>query len=474
MNELQKDSFPVNGEELTTNIDGASSPEAENETDAPVLGTPVSADDLTDKPIVSDKDSVDNIEKTEGKQAGDDVPTDAVGEKTDGDNAEQTEQSETPSDANKEDKGFVDIPLSALDIDDSIKHKHTNNSTKRKKKNWSLILFIAVNVIVIAITAMFEFGGTKQEETNTLGSILNSIAKNWYFLLLGVVAFLLLYVFQVVKIALMIKASTGKCKIKPIIKSVILGKYYDNITPLAIGGQPFQAYYLSQNGVPVGTATAAPIVQLLLGTCGFLTIAIISIIFFGSSVSTPIRVMAYVGMGINSLTPLAIIFLSVLPGTTKKICFFFIKVLAKIHIIKDPAKSQEKTINTINDYRISVRYMAKSKMVIFLGYLLSIMEKFSEMSVTYFVMMACFNGVTSHSFLEMTAMTIMIYAAVSFIPTPGTAGASEGSFYVVFGSFWPMFIWRIITYYTTLALGLYVIIANGIRKNRMQKTTKSK
>ena len=385
---------------------------------------------------------------------------------------EATDDADTSSE--KEEKDFVDIPLSALDIDDSIKHKHTNNSAKRKKKNWSLVLFIAVNVIVIAITAMFEFGGDTQPETDTLYSILSSIGRNWYYLLLAIASFLFLYVFQVLKIALMIKASTGKQKIKPVIKSVILGKYYDNITPLAIGGQPFQAYYLAQNGVPVGTATAAPIVQLLLGTCGFLTLGVLSMIFFGSSVSTPIRVMAYIGMGINSLTPIAIIFLSIFPSATKNICFFFIKLLAKIHLVKDPVKTKEKTINTINDYRISMRYMAKSKMVILLGYFLSILEKFSEMSVTFFVMMACFNGVTSHSFLEMTAMTVLIYAAVSFIPTPGTAGASEGGFYLVFGSFWPMFIWRIITYYTTLALGLYVIIVNGIRKNRRAKQAQAK
>ena len=143
---------------------------------------------------------------------------------------EATDDADTSSE--KEEKDFVDIPLSALDIDDSIKHKHTNNSAKRKKKNWSLVVFIAVNVIVIAITAMFEFGGDTQPETDTLYSILSSIGRNWYYLLLAIASFLFLYVFQVLKIALMIKASTGKQKIKPVIKSVILGKYYDNITPL--------------------------------------------------------------------------------------------------------------------------------------------------------------------------------------------------------------------------------------------------
>lgn len=45
---------------------------------------------------------------------------------------EATDDADTSSE--KEEKDFVDIPLSALDIDDSIKHKHTNNSAKRKKR----------------------------------------------------------------------------------------------------------------------------------------------------------------------------------------------------------------------------------------------------------------------------------------------------------------------------------------------------
>lgn len=384
-------------------------------------------------------------------------------------NEEQTQVAATE----EPEKDFVDIPFSALDIEDSIKHKHTNSSQKKKKKNWSMVLFISVNVLVIALTAMFEFGGDTHPD-GSLSSILSSIGKHWYFLVIAVCLFLSVYLLQTLKVYFMVKSASGKKKFKPILRSVVIGKYYDNITPLAIGGQPFQAYYLSQNGIPVGTATAAPIIQLFFGAIGFLTLGVLSMIFYGQSVQTPIRVMAYVGMSLNALTPLAILFFSLFPTTTKKICFFFINLLAKIHIIKDATKAQEKTINTINEYRISMKYMTKSFSTVIVSYVLSLFEKFSEMALTYFVMMACFNGVAPHSFLETTAMTVLIYAAASFIPTPGTAGASEGSFYIVFGSFWPMLIWRLINYYSSLAIGLSVIISNSVKKNRRMREAEKK
>ena len=358
----------------------------------------------------------------------------------------------------------VEIPFSSIDLDDEIQHKHTNTAKKKKKRNYSFLIFVLVNLVVIGITAIFEFGGENSEDRSKLADIAASIAKNWYYLFGALGCFLGIYLFQVLKVSSMIRVTTGQWRVRATVNSVILGKYYDNITPLAIGGQPFQAYYLSRNKVPVGTATAAPIVQLFLGTLGFITIALIAFFSFSSHVSsTFIRVCAYIGLGINSLTPIAIVFLSVLPNVTTRIVTFFIKVLAKLRVVKDVAETSAKAIGTINDYRTSIGFMYRSKLTLIIGYLLSVLEKISEMSITFFVIMACFNG--SGNYLQITAMTIFIYAATSFVPTPGTAGAAEGSFYIVFGSFWPMFIWRLFAYYSYLFFGIVVIISNGVRRS---------
>ena len=55
---------------------------------------------------------------------------------------------------------------------------------------------------------------------------------------------------------------------------------------------------------------------------------------------------------------------------------------------------------------------------------------------------------------------------VTLVPTPGNAGAAEGSFYLLFdqldtsGVFWAMLIWRFLCYYFFILLGLGVY---GIR-----------
>ncbi len=358
----------------------------------------------------------------------------------------------------------VEIPISALDLDDEIKRKHTNTAQKKKKKKWSFLLFLAVNVIVIGITAMFEFTGEKSDDASTVADILNSLSHYWYYLIFAFLCFFGIYLFQAIKISRMLKVTTGKRRYKTTFVSVIIGKYYDNITPLAMGGQPFQAYFLTKNKVPAGTATAAPIVQLFLGTCGFLTLALVAFIFFGYAVeSTLIRVCAYIGFGINCLTPLAILFFSLFPKITTRIVSGCIKLLAKIHIIKDYETTLNKAIQTVVDYRTSIIFMWRSKSTMIIGYLLSVLEKLSEVSITFFVMMACFEG--SANYLEITAITLFIYSATSFVPTPGTAGASEGSFFIVFQSFLPMLIWRLFCYYSFLFFGFITVITNSL-KNR--------
>jgi len=384
------------------------------------------------------------------------------------------EENTAPIDSD-EDSDEIDIPISIVDAQDEIEHKHTNTTQKKKKQRWTFLLFLAVNVIVVAITAMFEFGGESTEDTAKLKDILSSLSQNWYFLGFALMCFLGIYLFQVLKISEMIRVTTGLKKTKAIITSVIIGKYYDNITPLAIGGQPFQAYYLSKNKIPVGAATAAPIVQLFLGNCAFITLSITAFIFGGQTVdSTFVKVLAYIGVAINALIPAAIVLFSVFPNITGKIASFLVKILAKLHIVKNYDEVMEKTLSSINEYRSSIGYMWKSKRVIILGYILSLLEKLSEFSITYFVLLAC--GLPCGNYFEVTALTLFIYAATSFVPTPGTAGASEGTFYIVFGSFWPMFIWRIFSYYSYLFFGFVTILYNGVKKNlkNREKTTSKK
>ncbi|MBP5308967.1 MAG: flippase-like domain-containing protein [Clostridia bacterium] len=397
------------------------------------------------------------------------TPSEAVNDNVTASFGTETTPDNSPQDAIDAEEGeYVDIPLSSFDMDDELQHKHTPAVKKSKKRTLGFLVFILANVIVIAITAFAEFG-RKNHDYSTLGDLAKSISNYWYYLLCALACFLAVYLFQSLKMYRMIRVTHGKFKFRIVLKSVILGKYYDYITPLAIGGQPFQAYYLTKNKIPAGTATAVPIAQLFLGMFGFLTLSIVSVLFFGNRIeSTVIKVFAYIGISFNLIIPFTLLLFSLLPNVTTKIVSFFIKLLGKMHIVKHPDETVHKAIATINEYRSSVIFIGRSKGTMILGYVLSVLEKLAEMSVTFFVILAC-NGGTGN-YIDITVMTVFIHTATSFIPTPGNAGAAEGSFYIVFGSFWPMFIWRLFSYYAYLIVGIVVIILNGFKRAHMHKT----
>ena len=57
---------------------------------------------------------------------------------------------------------------------------------------------------------------------------------------------------------------------------------------------------------------------------------------------------------------------------------------------------------------------------------------------------------------------------VTFIPTPGNTGAAEVGFYAVFAglqsTFWVTMLWRVLSYYSILLIGLCVIVFTPLKR----------
>ncbi len=102
---------------------------------------------------------------------------------------------------------------------------------------------------------------------------------------------------------------------------------------------------------------------------------------------------------------------------------------------------------------------------------LSVIYQASLCSIPYFVLRA-FGG--TMAWLPCFITTVAIYATVTFIPTPGNAGAAEGSFFAVFSAlssgyvFWAMMAWRFFVYYIFIILGAFIYISRwlGIKTKR--------
>ncbi len=347
-------------------------------------------------------------------------------------------------------------------------------SEKTKKSFWKrpllIFLFVLLNVAVIVATAVAEFGNSRE------AAKLSEVSLNWWFLIPAVACFLVALTIDIHKYALMMrKMSRGKSESKNVRKvarrTVLLGKYYDNITPAAIGGQPFQIYYMRRNsGLPRGASTSIPIFGMISIQIAFIMIALVCFVFGGLIHSNPALLLtAMFGLLFYAFWPVMVAGVTFFPQPTTKFLKFLVKILAKIKIIKDREKILKKVEDEADGYVDAVKMILKTRWLFLKVILWSLIYNFLMASIPYFVLTA-FGG--NVDFMPCFVTTIAVMSAIYFIPTPGNSGAAEGTFFIVFSAlstgyvFWAMLLWRFFSYYIYIIMGPIIYFVMHLEKKR--------
>ncbi len=334
------------------------------------------------------------------------------------------------------------------------------------KKLYSFLFFVAINIAIVVYIAFREFGADSKGVQN--------IAKldiNMAYLIFAAACFGVAILMETLKYKSMMIAAEGRDDPKGAFECAVLGKYYDNITPLGAGGQPFQIVYLKKRGLSTGSSAALPIVGFLMLQFAFVLIAAVVFITNGSVTRNvaAIRISAYVGLAFYLFVPVCILLFAYIPRTFGKMVCVAAKLLHKMHIVKDYDKAVGSIFGSLGEYSQSLELLRKSphqfgKLMVY-----SVIYQVAIMSIPFFVLRA-FGG--ANSWWTVFSLVVFIYAAITIIPTPGNSGAAEGSFYAVFSSltsgylFWAMLIWRLLVYYGWLILGLIVIGRSAVPSKR--------
>ena len=351
--------------------------------------------------------------------------------------------------------------------------------SKKKKTSWKkillVILFVLLNIGVIAATAIAEFGNSKE------AAELSEISLNWWFLLPAFLCFIIALGIDIHKYALMIKEMTPDKKIysktlarRVASRTVILGKYYDNVTPAAVGGQPFQIFYMRRNsGLAAGPSTSIPIFGMISIQIAFILIATICFLFGGLAEANPTLLFtALIGILFYAFWPIMVAGVSFFPKTTTKFLKFIVKILAKLKIVKKRKKVLEKVESEAEEYAKSVKTILKTRGLFVKVILWSLVYNFLIASIPFFVLTA-FGG--NVNFIESFVMTIAVMSAVYFVPTPGNSGAAEGTFFIVFSAlssgyvFWAMLVWRFFSYYIYIIMGPIAYLRMHLEKMKHNK-----
>ena len=342
---------------------------------------------------------------------------------------------------------------------------------KKKRRIIFIVLFILLNVVVIFLTARAEFGNSRN------AAEFSEIHISWWLLIPAVICFVVAINLEIHKYVIMMKAmSKDKFDYKKARsiarRTVLLGKYYDNITPAAIGGQPFQIYYMRKHsGLTKGPSTSIPIFGMIAGQMAFIIIALFCFIFGAYAINNPVLfTTAWFGLLFFAFWPVMVLGITFLPKPTIKLINLIVEFFVKIKVIKNRNTALEKVDSEIKGYAKSIKLILNTKGLFLKTLLLSLGFNFFIVLIPFFVLAAFGGGI--HFWVALTT-TVAVMSAVYFIPTPGNSGAAEGTFFLVFSGlssgyvFWAMLVWRFFSYYIYIIMGpiIYLILHFEKKKN---------
>ena len=342
--------------------------------------------------------------------------------------------------------------------------------TKSASKKWLIaLLFITVNLLAILLTAVIEFIG--DEQPIHISKVWGTFMQNWVWAVGALVLIALSIFFEAVKRFVFLRSTLKKNMPIISLNSTIICKYYDNITPLGAGGQPFEIYYLRKKGLPVGISSGVPLVSYSLNKIAYFAVSFSAICINGfGETGIFIKILCLLGLFINLIIPAAIVMFALMPKFSSAIAHGVANIGKKLHLVKDREAFFKKTTSNFIEYADCINYfLRKSKISIAIGFLCSVAYFITMYSLPYFTIRM--SGNHNVNWGEMFTYCVICYASITLLPTPGSSGGAELSFRSIFDTylsggllFWGMLSWRIFSYYSFIILGIILIIAQQILK----------
>ncbi len=381
--------------------------------------------------------------------------------------------------------------------------KEDDAVTKRQNvfKKILTALFIIFVIGVLVYTAYTDFFADGREFPS-LEDFVSILETSWIYLLLALFALVLHYCFKGLKLSFTCKALTKKFHLKTCMETAIIGNYYNTVTPLASGGQTFEIHHMTKHGIESGVAFSAPIAAFFFNQLGFVILGTTSLILFElntfelpidiySIFPSTITILAIIGIVCCTLMPLLVVVFCLTPKLGAFLVKFGIKILAKLRLVKDAEVTTQKTIKSIVHNADCLRKIVKSPLALSSCLFFSFCEHFATVSLTFFTLKAFgyqtwYNagGIYTPSpdilmWLQAAQITLILFASIAFIPTPGNSGAADLSFFMFFKSglkaglaFPATIIWRLLSFYGYIIIGFTFATIKKRADNKLQKTRK--
>lgn len=336
---------------------------------------------------------------------------------------------------------------------------------KNIRKNTFIILCITLLVLVLVL---------KEDFASTIAAFKT---MDYKYLLLAIFVFFLSIILKAI-VSYQVVHEKEKYSLKEAIKHNVIVQFFNGITPFSTGGQPMEVYMLKEHGIRVSRGTNFIIQNFIFYQVALVIFGIFAVWYNAKYHLFPdspiLRNLVFLGFIINTLVAVFLFILAFSKKVTSSLTYYVIHILAKLKVIKNKEKTEEKWSERIDEFHKSTQELKNRKLLALVGVLLNLA------SLACFYLVPLFIVYSLHDFESLTATQSMVTSAYvlimgSFVPIPGASGGIEYGFLKFFHAFLTsgitsavLLVWRFITYYLPMIIGAIVFNIDERRKRKCE------
>ncbi|GBG95418.1 membrane protein [Ligilactobacillus salitolerans] len=335
-----------------------------------------------------------------------------------------------------------------------------------RKNKWSLFAIVCIGLAIFAYSL----------KDIPFHVIRNEVAElKWGWLAAAFLCMVISLLFEGLVVYVLLHKQKPSFNFRAALRVPLIEQLFNGITPFQSGGQPAQLFALLQSGIDVGRASSSMLMKFVVYQAMIVVCFVISLLAQFHFLAAKLHALALLvifGFLVHFFVITGLLLIMYWHSLTKKLVNFGlwpVKRWGKKATYEHYQTVADEKID--NFYQESLRLKKDPRLLIKIG-LLTLCQLFFYYVIPYFILLAL--HVSRPNIFLVLGMHILIVMIISLFPLPGGMGGAEFSFSVIFSTFltqnskvvFAMVLWRLITYYFGMALGMGALAVKPQQKKR--------
>ena len=327
-------------------------------------------------------------------------------------------------------------------------------------------------ILLLLITMVVMYFILKDNLQNILSTLLKADFK---YILLAFLSFIISVSLKGYVNYLTVN-NKNKISIMEAIKHNVIVQFFNGITPFSTGGQPMEVYMLTEHGISGSKATMIVLQNFIFYQIALVLFGLVAVLYnaiFHIFPNIPVlRELVLIGFVINTLVAIGILLISISEKFTAGVMNILIIFFEKIKIIKNKEETIKKWEGKLEEFHECAKVLRTRKKLFVLGILYNLLSLGFLYIIPLFIIYSMHDFKSLNVFDTLTSSAYVLLMG-AFVPIPGASGGIEYGYMKFFGNFLSktktsatLVIWRFITYYFGIIIGMIVFNMDERKKHK--------